>query len=68
MIKRADILVLGLQAAGFGGLVGGMLLFTGMNLVMGGQNAGWLLLLGAAPITGGIGLLLARRLARRLGL
>jgi hypothetical protein len=55
MITRAEILVLGLSAAIIGGLVGGILLFAGMTLVMGGQNAGWIAMLLASPVCGGIG-------------
>lgn len=66
MITRPDILVLGITASIFGGLVGGMLLFTGMNFIMTGQNAGWILLLGTAPACGLIGWYLARRLNKKV--
>ena len=68
MITRADILVLGLRAAVIGGLAGGILLFVGMNLVMSGQNIGWVPMLLSGPVCGGIGFLLARSLANRAGL
>jgi hypothetical protein len=63
MITRAEILVLGLSAAVIGGLLGGILLFAGMNLVMQGRNIGWLLMLSTAPVCGGIGYWKAKRLA-----
>jgi hypothetical protein len=66
MITRPDILVLGIRASVIGGLVGGILLFTGMNLIMSGQNAGWVLLLLTAPVCMGIGWLLAKGLAKRV--
>jgi len=66
MVTREDILVLGLTAGVVGGLVGGLMLGIGMGLVVGGQHLGWLLLLPGAPVSGFIGYLLARKLARRL--
>jgi len=63
MVSRGEILVLGLAAGVSGGLVGGMMLGVGMNLIAGGQPLGWLLLLPGAPISGLVGYLLARRLA-----
>jgi hypothetical protein len=68
MITRADILVLGLYSAVLGGLAGGILLFAGMNLIMGGTNGGWILMLLAGPVCGAIGFFLARRTARKGGL
>ena len=68
MITRAEILVLGFSAAIIGGLAGGILLFTGMTLVMGGQNAGWIAMLVASPVCGGIGYWMAKRLANKHGL
>lgn len=67
MVTRAEILVLGLTAGVLGSLVGGMMLGIGMGLVIGGQHLGWLLLLPAAPVSGLLGYVLGRRLARRLG-
>jgi hypothetical protein len=66
MITREDILVLGLTAGVVGGLVGGLMLGIGLGLVIGGQHLGWLLLLPGAPVSGLLGYLLARKLARRL--
>jgi hypothetical protein len=66
MIKRGDIVYLGLASGVIGSLVGGMLLGVGMTLIIGGAPIGWLLLLPAAPAGGIPGWLLARRLARNL--
>jgi hypothetical protein len=66
MITRADILWLGLAAGVGGSLVGGMMLGIGMGLVIQGAHAGWLLILPGAPVAGGMGLMLARRLAAKL--
>jgi len=49
-----------------GSLVGGLLLYAGLALVLGGTHAGWALALPAAPAGGGFGLLLARKLTRKL--
>jgi len=67
MVTREDILVLGLTAGVVGSLVGGLMLYAGLVLVFNGNHAGWLLALPAAPAAGGLGYLLARKLARRLG-
>ena len=64
MIKRSDILILGLSAGVIGSLGGGMMLGLGMALVMAGANIGWLLLLPAAPAGGLAGWVLARKLAK----
>lgn len=66
MVTRSDILVLGLTAGVVGSLVGGLLLYAGLALVLAGNHAGWALALPAAPVGGGLGLLLARKLAARL--
>ena len=66
MVTREEILVLGLTAGVVGSLVGGMMLGIGMGLVIGGQHLGWLLLLPAAPLSGMLGYVLARKLAKRL--
>lgn len=65
-VSRADILVLGLTAGTIGSLVGGLMLGIGLGLVVNGAHAGWVLVLPAAPAAGGVGYLLARRLARQL--
>jgi len=66
MIKRGDIIYLGLASGVIGSLVGGMMLGVGMSLILGGAPIGWLLLLPAAPVGGFPGWMLARRLARGL--
>lgn len=67
MINRGEILWLGI-AAGVGGcLLGGLMLGLGMNLIVGGQPLGWLLLLPSAPAGALPGWLMSRRLAARLG-
>lgn len=66
MVTRSDILVLGLTAGVIGSVTGGMMLGIGMGLVIQGAHIGWLLILPGAPLGGGIGYLLARRLARQL--
>ncbi|MCC6718085.1 MAG: hypothetical protein IT555_09380 [Acetobacteraceae bacterium] len=66
MITRSDIIWLGLSAGVTGGLIGGLLLGIGLNLVLQGINIGWLLLMPAAPLSGLIGWVLARRLAKQL--
>jgi len=66
MVTRADILVLGLTAGVVGSLVGGLMLGIGLGLVVNNVHAGWLLVLPAAPAAGGLGLLLARKLAKKL--
>ncbi len=66
MVKREEILVLGLTAGVVGSLVGGMMLGIGMGLVIGGQHLGWLLLLPAAPLSGLLGYMLARKLAKQV--
>lgn len=66
MISRSDILMLGVSAGVTGGLVGGLMLGIGLSLVVAGVNIGWLLLLPAAPLSGALGWLLAKRLARQM--
>jgi hypothetical protein len=67
MVTREEILILGLTAGVVGSLVGGLMLGIGMNLIVGGQHLGWLLLMPAAPLAGILGYLLARRLAKQIG-
>lgn len=66
MITREDILVLGLTAGVVGSLVGGLLLGVGLGLVVQGAHIGWLLVLPAAPVAGGLGWLLGSKLAKRV--
>ncbi len=66
MVTRSDILVLGLTAGVIGSLVGGLMLYAGLAMVMAGNHAGWVFALPAAPAGGGLGLLLARKLAAKV--
>jgi hypothetical protein len=66
MITRGDILMLGIGAGVSGGLIGGLMLGIGMNLIVAGANVGWLLLVPAAPASGIVGWIMARRLAAQL--
>ena len=67
MVTREDILVLGLTAGVVGSLVGGLMLGLGFVAISEGVHMGWLLVMPAAPVGGGIGYLLARKLARKPG-
>ncbi len=67
MVTREEILVLGLTAGVVGSLVGGLMLGLGFIAVSEGVHMGWLLVLPAAPVGGGLGYLLARKLARKPG-
>ncbi|MDB5416065.1 MAG: hypothetical protein JWR10_4400 [Rubritepida sp.] len=67
MVTREDILVLGLTAGVLGSLVGGLMLGIGLGMVVQGVHIGWLLVLPGAPAGGGLGYLLARKLAKKLG-
>lgn len=66
MITRGELLMLGISSGVTGGLIGGLLLGIGLNLVVQGVNIGWLLLMPAAPLSGVVGWILARRLAKQL--
>ena len=66
MITRGDILWLGIAAGVSGGLIGGMMLGIGMDLTVNGQPLGLLLVIPGAPVSGLVGWLMARRLARQL--
>jgi hypothetical protein len=66
MVTRTDIIWLGLSAAVAGSITGGLLLGIGLGLAVQGAHIGWLLILPAAPLSGGIGWLLARKLAKQL--
>lgn len=66
MVNRTDIIWLGLSAAVAGSITGGLLLGIGLGLAVNGAHVGWLLILPAAPLSGGIGWLLAKRLAKQV--
>ena len=67
-LGRSDLLLLGVSAGIAGSLIGGLMLGIGLGLAVQGVNIGWLLVIPAAPASSVPGWLLARRLARRLGL
>ncbi len=67
MVTREEILILGLTAGVVGSLVGGLMLGLGLIAVSEGIHMGWLLVLPAAPVSGGLGYLLARKLAKGSG-
>ncbi|WP_421995456.1 hypothetical protein [Roseococcus sp.] len=67
MVTREEILILGLTAGVVGSLIGGLMLGIGFIAVSEGVHMGWLLVLPAAPLGGGIGYMLARKLAKQLG-
>jgi hypothetical protein len=66
MIRRSDIIWLGISCAVSGALVGGLMLGIGMALAAGGQPLGFLLIIPGAPIAGAVGWLLSRRLASQV--
>lgn len=66
MISRQDIVWLGISSAVIGALVGGLMLGLGLVLAESGAPAAYLLIMPAAPVAGGIGWLLSRRLAAQL--
>lgn len=66
MIKRSDIIMLGISSGVSGGLIGGLMLGLGLGLVVAGANIGWLLLIPAAPCSALVGWIMARKLAREL--
>ena len=65
-MKGNTLRVLGLTAGVLGSLVGGLMLGVGLGLAVNGAHVGWLLVLPAAPVSGLLGYVLARRLARQL--
>ncbi len=64
MITKRDILWLGTVAGVSGGLLGGILLGTGIALVLSGKALGMLFVFLAVPVSAGAGFLIARGLAR----
>jgi len=66
MIKRSDIIWLGISSGVTGGLIGGLMLGIGMALAANGQPWGFMLIIPGGPASGLIGWLLSRRLAREL--
>jgi len=66
MITRGDIIWLGVAAGTSGGMIGGMMLGIGMDLMANGQPLGLVLIVPGAPVSALIGWLMARRLAQQL--
>jgi hypothetical protein len=66
MVNRGEILRLGIASSVSGCLIGGMMLGIGMDLIVNGQQLGWLIMLPGAPISAIPGWLLARKLAQQL--
>ncbi len=66
MITRGDLLWLGIASGTTGGLIGGLMLGIGLDLVVNGQPLGLIPICIGAPASSVIGWLLARRLARQL--
>ena len=66
MINRGDILWLGIASGTTGGMIGGLMLGLGLDLVVNGQPLGLIPIIVGAPASALIGWLLARRLARQL--
>lgn len=67
MIKRGEILMLGISAGVWGALTGGMLLGIGLAMIVNGVHLGFLIMLPGAPLSALPGWLQARRLAGKLG-
>jgi predicted lipid-binding transport protein (Tim44 family) len=67
-INRGDLLLLGISSGVTGGMVGGILLGWGIGMIVQGANIGYLLLTVGAPLSGVVGWIMARRLAKRTGL
>ena len=66
MITRGDIIWLGVASGTCGGLIGGLMLGIGMDLVVNGQPLGLLLVMPGAPASAVVGWVMARRLARQM--
>ena len=66
MIKRGDIIWLGVASGVTGGLIGGMFLGIGMAMMLSGVYFGLVLICIGGPSSALIGWLLARRLAKQV--
>lgn len=66
MVSNSDLMWLGVVSSVIGCLLGGMMLGIGLSLVVAGAPVGWLIMLPGAPVSAGVGWLLARRLAQQL--
>lgn len=66
MITRGDLIWLGVSSGVTGGITGGLMLGVGSELMMDRQPIGLLLIVVGGPLSGLLGWILARRLARQL--
>ena len=66
MITRGDLIWLGVSAGVTGGITGGLMLGLGSELVLDRQPIGLLFIVIGGPVSGLVGWVLARRLARQL--
>ena len=66
MVSRGDLIWLGVSAGVTGGITGGLMLGLGSEMLIDHQPIGFLLLIVGGPLSGLIGWLLARRLAKQL--
>jgi hypothetical protein len=66
MIKRGDLVWLGVASGVSGGLIGGLMLGIGMDLMIHGSPLGLLLITPGAPASAIVGYFMARRLATQL--
>jgi len=63
MIKRSDVIWLGISSGVTGAMVGGLMLGIGLAMVIEGKLLGFVFIIPGAPVGGMSGWLLARRLA-----
>ena len=66
MITRGDLIWLGVSAGVTGGITGGLMLGVGSELMIERQPIGLLFIVVGGPLSGLLGWVLARRLARQL--
>jgi hypothetical protein len=63
MIKRSDVIWLGISSGVTGAMVGGLMLGIGLAMVIEGRLVGFVFIIPGAPVGGLSGWLLSRRLA-----
>jgi hypothetical protein len=63
MIKRSDVIWLGISSGVTGAMVGGLMLGIGLAMVIEGKLLGFVFIIPGAPVGGMSGWLLSRRLA-----
>ena len=66
MITRGDLIWLGVSAGVTGGITGGLMLGIGSELMIERQPIGLLFIVVGGPLSGLLGWILARRLAKQL--